>query len=55
MDNANKEIKDKPTITVKSSSYVPTVEEMREDVRIDCSPEELVLAALRPANVVKEK
>ena len=55
MNNANKETKDKPTIVVKSSSYVPTAEEMREDMRIDCTPEELVLAALRPANVVKEK
>ncbi len=48
-------IKDKPTITVKSREYIPTAQELREDMSIVCSREEFAVAVLRLAKVVEEE
>ena len=44
----------RPTIRVKSHTYQPTRPELREDVSIDATPEELARAVLRPVKVIKD-
>ena len=44
----------RPVVRVKPSTYQPTRAELREEVRIDASPDELVRAVLRPVRVVRD-
>ena len=44
----------RPTIRVKPHTYQPTRAELREDVSIDATPEELARAVLRPVKVVRD-
>ena len=45
---------DRPVVRVKPSTYQPTRAELREDVSIDVTPEELARAVLRPVKVVRD-
>ncbi len=39
------------TVSLAKSSYQPSREELQEDVRLDCSLEELVEAVLQPVEI----
>lgn len=49
----NKE--EKPEVRVKSFDYQPKKSELKEEVYIDATPEELARAVLRQVKVVEEK
>ena len=42
------------TIRVKPSTYQPSRAELRDDVRLDTTPDELARAVLRPVTVVRD-
>ena len=42
------------TIRVKHSAYQPSRAELREDVCLDATPEELARAVLRPVRVIRD-
>ena len=44
----------RPVVRVKPSTYQPTRAELREEVRIDATPEELARTVLRPVRVVRD-
>ncbi len=48
------ELPDRPIVRIKPSSYQPSREELREDVSIDATPEEVARAVLRQVRVVKD-
>lgn len=47
-------VDDRPTIRVKPSTNQPSRAELREDVRLDATPEELARAVLRTVRVMKD-
>ncbi len=46
---------DRPTVFVKPSSYQPSMAELREQVKINASPEQIAKSLLRQVKIEKEK
>ena len=54
MQSSNK-IKPVPTVRVRSNSYRPKRAELREEAKIDTTPEKLAKSILRQVRVVEDK
>ena len=43
-----------PVVRIKPSSYQPSRKELKEEIRVDATPEELARAVLRQVRVVRD-
>ncbi len=53
--NHNSQTEDRKTVYVKPSSYQPSVAELREEVKINASPEQIARSLLKQVKIEKMK